>query len=299
MMDETQNKLAVLYADVSGSTRLYERFGDELARADIGICLDLLSGVAAHLNGAVIKTIGDEVMCRFPNPLMAALAAVEMQESLRDAGEGGRFTTGALRIKIGWHYGDIAWRGHELIGEAPVTAQQIIRMARADEILTSGPSIETLPDDIRERTYPMGTITSEVTGTAMEVFGLRWEESEDSTQISGADEASVPHRALVLQFGGRKLRVDEEHPRCNIGRARGNEIRIPGHYASRQHAVIECRHGNFHIRDASVNGTVLSFNDGRIVRLHREEDLLTGSGRIGAGAAPDEAPEVSISFYCK
>lgn len=298
-MDETQHRLAILYADVSGSTRLYERFGDDLARADIGICLDLLSRIAAHLKGDVVKTIGDEAMCRFPNPLMAALAAIEMQESLRDAGEGGRFTTGALRIKIGWHFGDVAWRGHELIGDAPVTAQQIIRMARADEILTSGPSIESLPPDIKKRAYPMGNITSEISGSVIPVFGLRWEETEEATQISGADESSVPRRALVLQFGANKMRVDESHPCCHMGRAEENEVCVPGHYASRQHAVIEFRHGNFHIKDGSVNGTVIQFNDGRTVRLHREEDLLTGSGRIGMGATPDEEPAATIAFYCK
>ena len=34
-MEETALRSAVLYADVSGSTRLYEKFGDEIARADI------------------------------------------------------------------------------------------------------------------------------------------------------------------------------------------------------------------------------------------------------------------------
>ena len=45
-MDETIEKVAVLYADVSGSTRLYEKFGDKVARADVDQCVKILSEVA-------------------------------------------------------------------------------------------------------------------------------------------------------------------------------------------------------------------------------------------------------------
>ena len=34
-MDKSLKELAVLFADVSGSTRLYEKYGDAIARADM------------------------------------------------------------------------------------------------------------------------------------------------------------------------------------------------------------------------------------------------------------------------
>jgi class 3 adenylate cyclase len=298
-MDETRHRLAILYADVSGSTRLFEKFGDQMARSDIAKCLALLTEVAERLQGEVVKTIGDEVMCRFANPVKAALAACEMQEDLRDAGEAGRFESGPLRIKIGWHYGDVAWREGEIVGEAPVMAQQIIRGARAGEILTSGETVHALPQPLAQKAYPMGSITSEITGAQVPIFGMRWEETDDATALSQAPDAAATNTALVLEFGETKARVDEQHPRCHIGRAPENEICVHGQYASRLHAIIEYRHGNFHIRDESVNGTVIQFNDGRVARLHREEDLLKGSGRIGFGNSPDEEPAAAVSFYCK
>jgi class 3 adenylate cyclase len=296
-MDQTRHRLAILYADVSGSTRLFEKFGDEVARADIALCLKLLSETAESLQGSVVKQIGDEIMCQFGNPVKAALAAAEMQENLKDAGEAGRFQSGPLRIKIGWHYGDVAWRNGEIVGEAPAMAQQIIRGARAGEILTSGSTVHELPEALVRRTYPMGTITSEITGEQVPILGTHWEDSEEVTSVSDEAGAETPRNSLVLEFNGRRFPVDAQHPHCQIGRARENEICVPGQYASRLHALIEFRHGNFHIRDQSVNGTIIHYSDGRIVRLHREEGLLKGSGSIGIGNSPDVEPAAAISFH--
>ncbi len=41
-MDETVQKLAILYADVSGSTKIYEQYGDTIARRDIKTCIDMV-----------------------------------------------------------------------------------------------------------------------------------------------------------------------------------------------------------------------------------------------------------------
>jgi len=297
-MSKTQLKQAVLYADVSGSTHIFEEYGDTLARADISSCLELLSEVAQGYDGRVVKTIGDEVMCLFNNPLKAAMAATDMQESLRAAGEGERFQTGNLHIKIGWHYGEIRWRSGEPIGDAAVTAQQIIQMAKADEILTSSQSINTLPDEMKNNAYRIDRINSDVSGNEIEVCIYQWEESDDVTSASVAveDKSNV---ALVLESVTKMYRVDAQRPECIIGRGQDCNLIIQGKFVSRIHASIQLRHGNFHIRDNSSNGTVIQFSDGRMVRIHREEYMLTGSGQIGIGAMPEEEPEATISFSIK
>jgi class 3 adenylate cyclase len=57
--------MVVLYVDVSGSTRLYEKFGDTVTCADIHTCIDLLTEVTEEYEGKKIKTIGDEIMCSY------------------------------------------------------------------------------------------------------------------------------------------------------------------------------------------------------------------------------------------
>ena len=71
--------LAVMFADVSDSTRLYEEMGDTGAFGQIKDCLQILTAVTTQFGGWVIKTIGDGVMCAFPRPDAAAQAACEMQ----------------------------------------------------------------------------------------------------------------------------------------------------------------------------------------------------------------------------
>ena len=83
MAPKTTN-LTILFADISGSTRLYEILGDAPARAKVASCLQLLTDVTERHGGTVIKTIGDEIMCTFPNAEVSVGAACEMHEMLED-----------------------------------------------------------------------------------------------------------------------------------------------------------------------------------------------------------------------
>ena len=65
-MEAASNKqAAVLFADIAGSTRLYETLGDAVALTMIGRCLDVIREVCEERDGRVIKTIGDEIMALF------------------------------------------------------------------------------------------------------------------------------------------------------------------------------------------------------------------------------------------
>lgn len=301
MAEETVRRIAVLYADVSGSTRLYEQHGDRAAREAIGACLGLLSAVAARLGGRTVKTIGDEVECVFPSPVKAAVAASEMQLALREASAAGRFETGPLRIKVGLHYGAASWRGEALSGEAVVTAQQVIGMAKADEVLTSAETLAALPPAHRAGARFVDRLEAEAYGGDLEVWALPWEESDERTQVARPDAPAgvVTHTALVLERDGFHLRVDDAHPHARLGRAEDNDVRLDARFASRHHARIDLRHGRFHLRDDSTNGTVVIAGDGSPTHLHREETMLAGTGRIGLGATPADDPHGWVAFRCE
>jgi len=55
-------ELAILFADVVGSTRLYDTMGDLRARDMVAICIDVMRTATEQRQGTVIKTMGDEVM---------------------------------------------------------------------------------------------------------------------------------------------------------------------------------------------------------------------------------------------
>lgn len=300
-MDETIQNLAILYADVSGSTHIYEQYGDIVARRNIEICISILSDIAAQYDGRVVKTIGDEAMCAFIDPIKAAIAAKEMHEALRLASEKGRFSIGELHVKIGWHYGVVMYRGAEMIGEAPDTAQQIIELAKADEILTSKQSLDAITDELKEDARLIDTIEAESWNGSLEVYGIPWEDEEDVTRFSPTITTAdnTVHKVLLLDYMGKKNQLDSEHAHCYIGCAPDNDLCIQGKFTSKNHAEIFYKHDVFHLKDNSTNGTAIYFPNGKFLRIHREEIMLNDHGEIYFGGTPQNDPDSRILFRCE
>jgi adenylate cyclase len=98
--------VAVLFADVVGSTELYEVLGDLKARETVGQCIDVMRRATESYNGRVVKTIGDEVMATFPTADGAMNAARDMQVAISkgEVVSGGGAPTGdprGLRFRPG------------------------------------------------------------------------------------------------------------------------------------------------------------------------------------------------------
>ena len=301
MIEETLHKLAILYADVSGSTRIYEKYGDTIARRDIKTCINIIVDIVNQHDGKLIKTIGDEAMCSFTNPVMAAITATEIHETLQEASEQGKFEIGEMHVKIGWHYGEISFRGSEIIGDAPVTAQQIINLAKADEILSSEQSIKYLPDDMQENAHFVDSLEAEAYTGKLNVFTIPWEESDEVTKFEPAknekkDVSTIS--VLILSYHDQNVRLDSENTHCTIGRSHENDLSVDGKFTSRVHAEITYKHGSFHLKDVSTNGSAIVYADGRVEKLRREELFLNGEGVICFGGLPEEDPGASVSFKC-
>ena len=91
-------RLAFLFTDLRGSTRLYREVGDAKAFGLVMGHFDLLKAAVAAEGGAVVKTIGDAVLAVFPEPLSAVRAALESHRLLGESLQG-------LVLKTGVHCG--------------------------------------------------------------------------------------------------------------------------------------------------------------------------------------------------
>ena len=303
-MSNTQLRIVVLYADVSGSTRLYEKFGDDIACADIHTCIDILSNVVEQNEGKKIKTIGDEIMCTFYRPDKAAQAAIQMNQDLRDASEAGRFQSGEVHIKMGWHYGSGIYRDDDIIGEAPILAQQVIGMAKRDEILTTQKSIDELPPILKCTAKFIDRVEAEDGSGDFDVYALPWDEedSDATVVVSGAEEYGITlglvHSGLILNCKDQHFEMDQHHTHCHIGSGKDNDLVVHGEFTSRHHAEIFYRHGRFHLSDMSTNGTGILHEGEDFVRLHREERILSGTGTICFGGEPNADPDAAVEYGC-
>ena len=142
MAPKTKN-LGIMFADVAGSTQLYEVLGDEKANATIEETLELLTNVTNAHSGTVIKTIGDEVLCTFPEPDDCANAATEMQETLEDANDM-REEGPEIKVRIGMHYGPALLEKADVFGDAVNVAARMAAQAKGGQIITTKTTIDLL-----------------------------------------------------------------------------------------------------------------------------------------------------------
>jgi class 3 adenylate cyclase len=74
--------VALVFSDLKGSTRLYEGIGDAAAYSRVNRHFDFIKQAVTRLNGSIVKTLGDGVMCAFHQLDDAVEAALQMQEQV-------------------------------------------------------------------------------------------------------------------------------------------------------------------------------------------------------------------------
>ncbi len=294
----TLHHIVVLSADICGSTRLYEVYGNDVARRDVALCLALLCEVAEQHGGEVVETVGDEIVCSFARPGQVVDVGREMHQALRAASAAGRFRSGPLRVKIAWHYGLAEWRDGKLVGATPCVQQQVIGLARAEEVLLSGAALDALPAALRAQAQLLDTLTSVADGSALPVYRLPWEDDADATRFRPAPSPPAPSQRLELCHGERRLTLDAAHPRCTIGRTEENDIATASRFTSRLHAEISLRQGRFYLADNSSNGTLVIPREGERELLHHEQGVLHGEGVLVCGDVAGEDTAARVAYRC-
>jgi class 3 adenylate cyclase len=129
---------AMVFADISGYTRITEEHGDEAA-ADLAVAVaDLVQGTAVRNGGQAVKFLGDGVMFYFrdaPDGLRAALDVVDAT-----------VPAGLPPAHVGLHAGPVVIRDGDYFGRTVNWAARISSQAQADEILVTREVIDASPD---------------------------------------------------------------------------------------------------------------------------------------------------------
>jgi len=285
--------LAVLFADVSGSTALYDTLGDVRARSIVARCIAVMTETTHRHGGTLIKTIGDEVMTIFPNATAAAEAACDMQDAIT----GQMVVEGRpLAIRVGFHFGHTLLEDADVFGDAVNLAARMASQAKSGQTLTTGATVEQL--DATRRKLCRQIDLAQVRGKREEIaiYEVQWQ-AEDAT-IMRAPWATQ-HRdgaRLVLTAGGTRLELGEGHPSMTIGRAEQNDLVIHHPVVSRLHARIEYRNGRFVLTDLSANGTFVVADDDGSSYVHRDTTVLAGAGILGLGEAVSPDSLVTVRY---
>jgi class 3 adenylate cyclase len=289
--------LTLLFADVSGSTKLFEQRGDVVARQLIAKILDALSAICRRHSGRVVKTIGDEIMCVLPTAMDGVDAAVAMQ---RHVATDPTCVTNHLAIRIGLHDGEcLVEDDGDVYGDAVNTAARMAKLAGREQIVTTAATVAGL------KHAPVRSLgTAQVSGKlqAIDIVDIIWQENPAGmTTVQsalGLGHAPALENRLVLEFKGRTIELGPASPPLTLGRDPGSTLVVESDCVSRSHAVIEFQRGQYVLTDRSTNGSFLRIEGDDEQRVHRDEAKLRRSGVISLGKGSAQNADALIFFRC-
>ena len=299
-MSRENVEVGVMFADVTGSTRLYETLGDENANRIIGKVIDVMAKITEGYQGYVIKTIGDEIMCRFPSATDCVRAAIDCQEEVSAGIQG---ETVELSIKVGLHFGPaILMEDGDVFGDAVNVAARMAGIAKGAQIITTQDTISLLDADLQDMSRQFDRTNVKGKEEEIIVYQVVWEESDDVTRIEiNTGEAEEEIKYLTIEFQGNQNRIgSDDHRTFVIGRGVQSDLMCKTRLASRTHATLEFRRGKFILTDQSSNGTFVQTDDGESIFLRRQELMLWGQGNIALGEeVTKEVSESIIRYICE
>jgi len=293
-------EVAILFADVVGSTQLYDKFGDAKASETVAACLDVMKDATHAHEGTVIKTIGDEVMSTFPTVDQAMGAASQMQSRISGDPENSAVTI-PVSIRIGCHFGPVVQEQNDIFGAAVHTANRMTSQAKAGQVVISGTTVEKMEPVWQKQTRQIDVATVRGRLDEVALYELIWQPDEATSMLPTIEweNRSKRTRKLTLTFRDQTVVVDDGAKNINIGRADDNDLVIKGNLISRIHARIEQRRGRFMLVDQSTNGTFLHNVQGEETFIRRDSVELVGEGILGLGKVAKPGTPLSIHFICE
>lgn len=293
-MRETKDN-AVAFADIAASTRIHRELGDQAARQlTEGYC-DRVLALLPRFEGRLVKTLGDGVMCVFPEPENAVLAMSALHAEMAAQPLQGQL----IRLHSGVNVGAVILEGTDVYGTIVNVAAYLSATARAEQILTTQAVVDGLTPTTAS--CARAIYSTKLKGDREEsmIYEIIWQ--TDRTGITdlnlGPRHLPADEGALLLSTGTTTLRIDPARMRVLLGRDASNDIAILDQLTSRNHATIEFDRMRFRLIDHSANGTFVSFagTPGE-VHVLRGETQLYGSGRISLGRSLGDPQAQPIAF---
>jgi adenylate cyclase len=296
--EQQKSQLSILFADISGSTALYDKLGNELALQLVSRTLDVLIREMTIQQGILIKTIGDEIMCTFASVTAAVNAARAMQMAMEEQSpvNGHR-----IYVRIGIHYGDVIRESGDVFGDAVNVAARVTAITRARQILTTQTVVDQLPPEMRKKARPV--MRGELRGKegTLAILQIIWEKDDTMSTRIGMSAFRKPAESLsrhemLLRHRQQVLTLNEQSRSVLLGRDDTCNLVIQNKLASRQHALIEYNFGKFLLTDHSANGTYIRFSDGQVIQLNHQQIVLHGAGQISFGQPFSESANEVVEY---
>lgn len=291
-MTAQQPKKIVMFADVSDSTRLFERLGDTEAAYAVERCIKRMERSIVGYGGHAAEISGHGLLALFDSAEKACNAAADMQSRVSKLPPVSGLK---LTIRIGLHVGVVDDKG-TISGTAVESAGKIAGKARIDQILASSSLIFELPRQTTILTRPLPNLGSIEEGdTSFELSEVEWVGHDDLHRKYATVFDATPSQflsdidRLCVRYHGNAFLLDEKSPFLTLGRDPSSKLVITDRKASRAHGRIERRGNIYYYIDSSTNGTYVTIGTDSEVFLRCREIELKGNGRISFGGSATDA----------
>ena len=294
-------ELVILFADVVGSTRLFEVLGDLTARDKVAVCVDIMRGATEQRGGSVVKTMGDEILATFEDCDKAMDAAVQMQVAIEAHPEldvDGQH----IAIRIGCHFGPVVLETRDVFGAAVHTANRMTSQAKAGQIIITDSIFARLSDEWRAITRQVDVAVPRGQQGEVTIYEVLWQHGDTTSMLPAIATITEQHRTFRIRLtylGVELLLDDRERSSATLGRGQENDLVIKGNLVSRLHARIEAGKNRFMLIDESTNGSFVQGENGDDAFVRRDAIPLKGKGVIGLGRVPEPQSYHTVEFSCE
>ena len=297
-------EFTVVFADLTGSTGVFEALGNAKATEAITRLTDWIGRVCKANNGQVVKNLGDGVLMVFSQSTDAVEAATDMQRVHTE-----RVQTWPEKLKmllqIGMARGEIIAQAGDFFGDAVNVASRLSDLSGPGQILASDVVIDGLPAHSTVRFRSLGAMDIRGRNETCLVYRIEWQNEVLSDYFTmPASLTPTPFARTTPQAGSIALSwldveaafTSDQLP-IHLGRDAESQFVVNDPRVSRLHAKISWRAGNFYVEDASSYGTWIRFASSNVViELRRQECALLIEGEIALGAPFEDFTVPTVSF---
>ena len=294
----------VLFADLTGSVKLYESLGDVAAKGIVVGLQEQLESEVVACKGIVHEIIGDEIMCCFEQAENAIDCAAKIHQRAEDyctqlcSGQTDNPTLpDNIEMRIGIHAGSAIRDGDRLFGDTVNTAARIMSIAQAGQTIATQAVLQQLAPQQQAQAREFDTANLKGKSEPMVVYDFPWQ-VHGLTRIQQVVVDSAP-TTLQLTYASKTFDISIKDSPATLGRAVNNLVVVDCEPVSRRHVSIEFLRGRFVLSDKSTNGTHVYPEKGEGIYLRREQLPLWGNGRFSMGAPQEEMPEHMVEYCCE
>lgn len=277
----------VLLADITGSTALYQRLGNEEAAHRVGVCIDLMRDLVEERGGVFVSAKGDDVLATFA-AADDGLATVEAILS--------RMPVGGLSVHAGLHHGAVLDARDDIFGDTVNLTARLAAAANSGEVLISRALADQLSPDRRTRLRALSAMMLKGRTVPVEVFSLHTD-----TELFVQPAAPGPcgdGPTLLVRLGERTWPVAPGQ-RLTFGRAEDNDLIVNERWVSRRHATVAVVQGRAELEDHSSFGSFLAFAGAPEILARRETIVVASSARLSLGISLDHPNAAPIALDLK